>query len=123
LNATKSKDGLVRGVERFVYGFHEDALPLQANHPYRLVASYDNPTGKPIIKGGMAQLNGIFEPADFSLWPKLDLNDPETKKDVASLPADLGATADERAGMDMDPNMKMDMPMAPKADTAKKPPR
>ncbi len=123
LDATKSKDGQVRGVERFVYGFHEDALPLQANHPYRLVASYDNPTGKPIAKGGMAQLNGIFEPTDFSLWPKLDLNDPETKKDVASLPPDLGAPADERAGMDMDPNMKMDMPMAPKADTAKKPPR
>jgi hypothetical protein len=123
LGATKNKSGSVHGVERFVWGFNDDALPLEANHPYRLVAEYENPTGAPLVKGGMAQLNGIFQPSDIALWPKIDVNDPETKKDLASLPADLGTATDEHAGMDMDPNMKMDMSTSPKPDTAKKPPR
>ena len=123
LKATKNKAGTVHGVERFVWGFHDDALPLEANRKYRLVAAYDNTSGSPLVKGGMSQLNGIFQPSDMALWPKIDVNDPETKKDLASLPADLGADTDEHAGMDMDPNMKMDMPMSPKADSAKRPPR
>jgi hypothetical protein len=71
----------------------------------------------------MSQLNGIFQPSDTTLWPKLDLNDPETIKDIKSLPADLGSCEDQRMAkeMQMDPNMKMDEPA--KSDTAKKPPR
>jgi hypothetical protein len=123
LNTTKGKAGTDRSVERFIYGFNEDALPLEAHTPYRLVANYDNTSGAPIKKGGMSQLNGIFQPSDTTLWPKLDLNDPETIKDIKSLPADLGSCEDQRMAkeMQMDPNMKMDEPA--KSDTAKKPPR
>jgi hypothetical protein len=123
LNTTKSKNGTERSVERFIFGFHEDALPLEAHYPYRLVASYDNTSGAAIKKGGMSQLNGLFQPSDSLLWPKLDLNDPETVKDIKSLPADLGSCADQQMAkeMQMDPNMKMDEPA--KTDTAKKPPR
>ena len=114
------------GTERFVFGFNEDAFPIESNHTYTLVSAYDNPTGKPIAQGGMSQLNGVFEPSDMALWPKIDFNDPRTKADLASLPPDLGS---EEAGMDghdhehmeMD-GMKMDS-VVKKDSTAGKPPR
>jgi len=128
LNAARDKQGNVTGTERFVFGFNNDAFPIQANHTYTLVSAYDNPTGKLIEQGGMSQLNGVFEPSDMALWPKIDFNDPRTKADLASLPPDLGSDEAEMMhddGHDHE-HMEMEMPkdsVVKKDSAASKPPR
>ena len=86
LKAKHDHDGHVTKVGRFIFGFRADALALAANHRYRVVSEYDNPTGKTIRQGGMGHINGAFEPDDLRKWPPLDPNDPELRKDVAALP-------------------------------------
>lgn len=114
LGTITNKDGTIRGTQRWVYGFHEDAVPIEAHHTYTLVSEYDNVTGQPIEEGGMGQLNGIFQPDSLALWPKIDFSDPGTIADLKSLPPDLGS----------DDGMEgMDMPMPKKDSTAAKPPR
>ena len=91
LQAERDKQGSVTGTGRFVFGFNEDALPIQANHTYTLVSQYDNATGKVIKDGGMSQLNGVFEPLDAAQYPRLDMSDPRTIADLKSLPPDVGS--------------------------------
>jgi len=119
LKAITNKDGTIRSTQRWIYGFHEDAVPIEAHHTYTLVSEYDNVTGQRIEEGGMAQLNGVFQPDSLALWPKIDFNDPGTIADLKSLPPDLGSD-DAMPGMDHE---HMDMPMPPKDTTATKPPR
>jgi hypothetical protein len=87
LKADRDKDGHVSKIGRFIWGFHENAVPIEAHHKYRVVAEYDNPTGKTIHDGGMGHINGAFSPDDMKDWPKLDPNDPMVKKDIAALPS------------------------------------
>lgn len=47
-------------------------LPIRADHTYRLVAVYDNPTGRTIPEGGMGALGGIMIPSGDDLWPAVD---------------------------------------------------
>lgn len=123
LKARRDHDGRVKGVGRFIFGFNSDALSLQAHHPYRVVAVYDNPTKETFKDGGMGHINGAFVPADGATWPKLDLNDPLVKRDIATLPimTDMkdhtaGAASegqkggDAHAGSSGNANMR-DMPM------------
>ncbi|HEX6808826.1 MAG TPA: hypothetical protein VF118_12620 [Gemmatimonadaceae bacterium] len=124
LKARRDHDGRVKGVGRFIFGFNSDALALQAHHPYRVVAEYDNPTNETLKDGGMGHINGAFVPADGATWPKLDLNDPLVKRDIATLPimndmnAHTAGTAsqghkgdDAHAGSSGDASMR-DMPMS-----------
>jgi hypothetical protein len=78
-------------VSRFIFGFHDDALHLEAGHRYRIVSAYDNTTGHPLVAGGMGHINGAFEPDDPSAWPRLDPADPELQRDIAGLPPTHGA--------------------------------
>ena len=124
LKARRDHDGRVKGVGRFIFGFNSDALALEAHHPYRVVAVYDNPTRETFKDGGMGHINGAFVPADGAAWPKLDLNDPLVKRDIATLPimADMNAHAagtasaghkagDAHPGSSGDAKMR-DMPMS-----------
>ena len=86
LKAKRDDDGHVEGVGRFVFGYNTDALHLLAGHRYRVVGEYDNPTDSTIEDGGMAHINGAIIPDDMSKWPVLDRNDPQVRKDIASLP-------------------------------------
>ncbi|HEY7877158.1 MAG TPA: hypothetical protein VIC55_02985, partial [Gemmatimonadaceae bacterium] len=128
LKANRDDNGHVEGVGRFIFGFNSDALALEAHHPYRVVAEYDNPTGDTIKDGAMAHINGAFVPDDMSQWPKLDLNDPLVKKDIATLPimSDMKGSGSQsaasgsrsrRSAKSASPqagNAKMsDMPMSP----------
>ena len=130
LKARRDHDGRVKGVGRFIFGFNSDALSLQAHHPYRVVAVYDNPTTETFKDGGMGHINGAFVPADGAAWPKLDLDDPLVKRDIATLPimtdmnAHTAATAsqghkggDAHAGSSGDAKMRdtrmSDMPNMP----------
>lgn len=86
LKAQRDRDGHVKGVGRFVFGYNTDALHLVPGHRYRVVGVYDNPTDSTLKNGGMAHINGAIVPDDVSDWPVLDPNDPLVKKDIASLP-------------------------------------
>ncbi len=87
LKSDRDANGEISKVGRFIWGFHEEALPIEANHRYRVVAEYDNPTGKSIPAGGMGHINGVFSPDDMSQWPVLDLANADIKRDIAALPS------------------------------------
>lgn len=125
LKADRDSHGEISKVGRFIWGFHEEALPIEAHHPYRVVAEYDNPTGKTIPQGGMGHINGVFSPDDMAEWPVLDLANADIQRDIQALPSysDMRASrpskkhADhevEREAMDMN---SMPMNRAP-ADSA-----
>lgn len=82
-------DGKVTGMERKLFGVLGRGLKLRADKRYRVVGIYDNPTGKTIPLGAMAEIVGLFVPDDMTLWPKLDLDDPIMQRDLASL-AEMG---------------------------------
>jgi hypothetical protein len=54
-----------RFVKTFGVGVHRD-------HVYRLTAVYENPTGAPVIDGGMGALGGVFLPSEAEKWPAVD---------------------------------------------------
>jgi hypothetical protein len=85
LNTTRTADGHLVTLGQRVFGFHEESLPLLAHHRYRIVAEYDNPTGKLIRQGGMASMAGAFLPGDVREWPKLDRSDADVQRDIASV--------------------------------------
>jgi hypothetical protein len=85
VDAQRDASGAVTGVSRRLPGVRGAGLRLRADHPYRVVGVYDNPTGHNIINGAMAHISGIFAPDDFSKWPGVDEADPEYQKDLASL--------------------------------------
>ncbi len=87
LKSDRDQNGEISKVGRFIWGFHEEALPIEAHHLYRVVAEYDNPTGKNILAGGMGHINGVFSPNDMSEWPVLDLANADIKRDIETLPS------------------------------------
>ena len=53
---------------------------VRPDHVYRLTVVYDNPTGHPIVDGGMGALGGVFKPS--RAWPAIDPADKDYKLDV-----------------------------------------
>jgi hypothetical protein len=78
-------NGEVKKLSRFVFGYNQDALRLEAGHRYRIIAAYDNTSGKTLPMGGMASMAGPFVPDDYAQWPKLDLTNPDIQRDITSL--------------------------------------
>ena len=66
-------------------GRSDPRLPGVLGRRYRLVATYDNPTGRVSPDGGMGEAGIGFTPDDPSEWPKLDTSDPEIARDLANL--------------------------------------
>ena len=85
LNTTRTADGQLVTLGQRVFGGHEESLPLLAQHRYRIVAEYDNPTGKVLRQGGMASMAGAFLPGDVREWPKLDPTNADVQRDIASV--------------------------------------
>ncbi|MEO6058308.1 MAG: hypothetical protein ABIQ49_15900 [Gemmatimonadales bacterium] len=85
VTATRDKAGKLVKVSRKLYGVSGDGLKLEANHPYRVVGTYDNPTGETRVKGAMAHMVGLFVPDDMSGWPQIDPSDPTYQRDLLSL--------------------------------------
>lgn len=83
--ATRDTNGKLLKVSRKLYGVSGDGLKLKADHKYRVVGEYDNPTGETLIKGAMAHMVGLFVPDDMSKWPEIDPKDPTYQRDLASL--------------------------------------
>ena len=110
--ATRDTAGKVIKMSRKLYGVSGDGLKLKANHKYRVVGEYDNPTGEILVKGAMAHMVGLFVPDDMSKWPKIDPSDPDLparsrvapgarRAERASRRARAG-TAGTKEGMKMD---------------------
>jgi hypothetical protein len=57
-------------------------IPMQADHTYRLTATYDNPTGQTLVGGGMGALGGVFAPSVAEQWPVVNRQHPEYQYDV-----------------------------------------
>ena len=68
--ATRDSAGQVTKVSRKLYGVSGDGLKLKANHRYRVVGDYDNPTSETKVKGAMAHMVGLFVPDDMSSGPR-----------------------------------------------------
>ncbi len=79
------ENGWVLELDRNLFGVAGRGKKLEADHRYRVVAVYDNPTGKTLVLGAMAHMVGLFAPDDITKWPAIDLEDPEYQKDLASL--------------------------------------
>jgi hypothetical protein len=60
-------------VKKFLATF---GVGVDPTHTYRLTAVYENPTGAPVIDGGMGALGGVFKPGD-SPWPAVSRSDPD----------------------------------------------
>ena len=98
VTATRDSAGHVSKMSRKLYGVTGDGLKLKANHRYRVVGEYDNPTGETIVKGAMAHMVGLFVPDDMSKWPAIDPSDPTYQRDLASLQV-RGQHQDDMKGM------------------------
>jgi hypothetical protein len=83
--ATRDAQGKVTKVSRRLFGVSGEGLKLKANHRYRVVGDYDNPTSETKVKGAMAHMVGLFVPDDMSKWPRIDPSDPTYQRDLASL--------------------------------------
>lgn len=83
--AERAPDGKLVKVSRKLFGVSGKGLRLRANHRYRVVGEYDNPTGELRVKGAMASMVGLFVPDDMKRWPAIDPRDPIYRRDLASL--------------------------------------
>ncbi len=107
--AERDTNGKLIKVSRKLYGVSGEGLKLKANHKYRVVGDYDNPTGETRIKGAMAHMVGLFVPDDMSKWPKIDPRDPTYQRDLASLQVRGEDVHGQHAGhAGMKEGMKMD---------------
>jgi hypothetical protein len=83
--AQRGPDGKLVKVSRKLFGVSGKGLRLKANHRYRVVGEYDNPTDQVRVKGAMASMVGIFVPDDMKRWPVVDPRDQTYQQDLASL--------------------------------------
>ena len=90
--STRDSAGKVSKMERHLFGVSGDGLELKANHRYRVVGEYDNPTGETLVKGAMAHMVGLFVPDDMAKWPKIDPRNADYQRDLISLQVGGDAT-------------------------------
>lgn len=101
LKTPQAPDGHLLAVERTLPGVTGDGIRVQAGRSYRLVGSYNNTTGKTLMKGAMIHLVLLFAPDHLDEWPKADVTSADWKKEVAWLEA-RGSGADDMKGMQME---------------------
>jgi hypothetical protein len=58
-----------------LYGWTHLGVHIDPAHRYRIIVSYDNPTGRPIPDGGMGVVGGLFVPDEGHAWPAADPHD------------------------------------------------
>lgn len=94
---TLSPKGTLLKIERQLPGISGDGIKLVAGHSYRLIGTYNNPTGKSIEKGAMIHMALLYVPDHPEQWPALDAHNADFEKDVARLVA-MGEKAPETSG-------------------------
>lgn len=83
--AELTPDGKLKKMSRRLFGVTGEGLKLKANHRYRVVGEYDNPTQETRVKGAMAHMVGLFAPDDMTRWPAINPQDSTYQRDLASL--------------------------------------
>jgi hypothetical protein len=101
LKTPQAADGHLLGVERILPGISGSGIRLQEGRLYRLVGSYNNPTGKTLVNGAMVHLVLVFAPDRMADWPKVDPNNPDWKRELAFMEARWTGAGD-MTGMKMD---------------------
>lgn len=92
LKTRRDADGRVIAVASTRFVWKRRGLRLNAGHPYRVVAIYNNPT-RETISGAMAFLAGPFVPDDVGQWPAIDPTDAAYQYDLSTVlgpPAHVG---------------------------------
>ena len=77
------RQGHMLGMTRKLFAVSGAGLRIEANHPYRLTAAYDNTT-KDTLSEAMGELMAIFSADDFSQWPKMDYTNKDLWADLAT---------------------------------------
>lgn len=75
--------GRMLGMTRILFAKNGPGLSIAANHPYRLVAGYDNTTPDTLHEA-MGEMMAIFAPDDMRQWPAIDYADHDFLADLAS---------------------------------------
>jgi hypothetical protein len=83
LRPTFDKQGHMLGMTRKIFAVRGQGLRVEANHPYRLVATYDNTTAD-TLREAMGEMMGIFSPDDMRQWPAVDYHNQDLWKDLAT---------------------------------------
>jgi len=93
LEGRRTPEGSLEAVEqkifRSAFGLLDRRIPLDTDRTYRVVGTYENPTGEVIPDGGMAHIVGLFAPEDPARWPAIDRTLQEYALDVEALPEPL----------------------------------
>jgi hypothetical protein len=97
VKAQRDAQGKLVKVSRKLFGVSGEGLRLKAQHRYRVVGEYDNPTGELRVKGAMASMVGLFVPDNMKRWPTVDPRDATYQRDLASLEV-RGAASGSREG-------------------------
>ena len=101
ITSTRDAEGKVTKVSRSLPGVRGVGVRMKANHPYRVVAVYDNPTDEVLKNGAMASIVGLFAPDNLRLWPTIEIENPIFQVDLASLEM-RGSGSEDHEHMDMD---------------------
>jgi hypothetical protein len=87
VEGTRDSTGKVTAVSRKLFGVSGEGLKMKADHRYRVVGEYDNPTNQTQVKGAMAHMSGLFTPDDMSKWPEIDQSNAAYQRDMVALQA------------------------------------
>lgn len=85
LATKRTAEGQLLAVDRILPGAAGDGIKLMGGRTYRLVATYDNPTGTTLVRGAMANLVLLFAPERLEAWPAVSGDDSEYRKDLEYL--------------------------------------
>jgi len=85
VRSRRDSTGHVVGVSRALLALLTDGPHLEAGRHYRLVVTYENPTGA-TLTGMMGMMGGIFAPDNPRAWPSIDAGDRDYIADLANLP-------------------------------------
>jgi hypothetical protein len=96
LRTTRDSTGRLLGIEQKLPGIRGNGIPLQAGKTYRVTGSYENPTGRLLVKGAMIHIILLYAVTDMRQWPKVDADDPGWRLDMEWM--------DERGSMRGDPS-------------------
>ena len=80
LRAQRDSSGRLLGVPYRILAVRDSGPHLVAGRRYRLVATYDNPTPRPLA-AVMGTLAGLFAPDSPERWPSVDTEDPTFELD------------------------------------------
>jgi len=81
----RTADGRLVDVSRARFPLKRRGLRLRADHRYRVVAVYDNPTGRVIEGGAMGFVAGAFIPENVGALERVDANDVAYARDARML--------------------------------------